>query len=49
MVTIEINKTQAKEFAEVIFRDIENYVQKHQEEYNKFLKEESEKQERGEE
>lgn len=48
MVNIELNKAQAVRFAEAIFKDIENYLQTHQEEYNKFLKEESEKQKGGE-
>ncbi len=48
MVTIQMNQNQAKQIAEAIFKDIENYIQTHQEEYNKFLKEESEKKEGGE-
>lgn len=40
MVNIEITKMQSKQFADVIFNDIENYIKTHQEEYNEFLKEE---------
>lgn len=48
MVTIQMNQNQAKQIAEAIFKDIENYIQTHQEEYNKFLKEKTEEQEGGE-
>ena len=48
MLTIDMKQSQVKQLADVIFRDIENYIKTHQEEYNKFLEEESEKRQGGE-
>lgn len=40
MMTIEISKNQAKEFAAVIFDSIASYIETHKEEYEEFLKSE---------
>ncbi len=40
MLTIEISKTQAQEFAVAIFDSIESYIEAHQEEYEEFLQNE---------
>lgn len=39
MAQIELNEQQAQEFARIICRDIEVYVQLHPEEFNQFLNE----------
>ena len=43
---IKLNKQQAKEFAMSIFADIEAYVNEHEKEYQEFLLEEQQKNER---
>lgn len=40
MLTVEITKTQAQEFAVAIFDSIASYIETHQEEYEEFLKSE---------
>lgn len=40
MMTIEISKNQAKEFAAAIFDSIASYIEAHQEEYEEFLRSE---------
>lgn len=40
MLTVEITKTQAQEFAVAIFDSIASYIEIHQEEYEEFLKSE---------
>lgn len=40
MMTIEISKAQAQEFAAAIFNSIASYIETHQEEYEEFLRSE---------
>lgn len=45
MIEVQLNQQQAKGFASALLKnEIAAYIQAHQEDYNRFLKEEAEKQ-----